>query len=643
MRTKAEFENLYRSILYSIDHLTHLTERERSNFKIKFLETFQKYSSVRLTDEHEAVLNRLHKRDDIVILRQDKGRGVVIVDKTTYISKAEDFLGGQEFIELQDDPTKSFQTKVQDTLREMKKSFGPATTYDKIYPSSARPGRYYGLAKLHKIANRLDEAGIVDELPMRPVISNIGTATYELSRYLAGILKPLTRSDFSVDSSKEFVDTLKTQTLPPGFCLVSFDVVSLFTKVPLDFTIELILKKIYEDRVIATKISRHQMKKLLLMCTKEMHFSFNGRIYQQVDGVAMGSPLGPVIANVFMAELEQTIVPNLAQDIKFWRRYVDDTFAFVKQDRIQAVLDCLNSYHPSIQFTHEMEEDGRIAFLDVKVITREDRGFETDIHRKKTDTNLYINWCAFAPKAWKIGTLKGLVRRAFVLCSTVEARNREISFLKKVFRGVNRYPSRVVTSTILEVERKFQQDTTEASESESDVDQQGTDGPLEAQDPVIVSKPIINLPYKGKDGEQIIRKFKAALNHALPETVKPQVVYTGKKISTFFQVKDPVPLEHDSNLVYRFVRHDVKRYVGETKVRNGERENQHRHTDKASAIFKFLRQPPEEDEPNDGEFKILEKGLPNKVTRKLAEALYIKEYNPDLNVNKQSYKLVLFN
>ena len=255
MRTKAEFEKLYQSILYSTDHLTHLTERERSNFKIKFLETFQKYSSVRLTDEHEAVLNRLHKRDDIVILRQDKGRGVVIVDKTTYISKAEDFLGGQEFIELQDDPTKSFQTKVQDTLREMKKSFGPATTYDKIYPSSARPGRYYGLAKLHKIANRLDEAGIVDELPMRPVISNIGTATYELSRYLAGILKPLTRSDFSVDSSKEFVDTLKTQTLPPGFCLVSFDVVSLFTKVPLDFTIELIFKKIYEDRMIATKIS----------------------------------------------------------------------------------------------------------------------------------------------------------------------------------------------------------------------------------------------------------------------------------------------------------------------------------------------------------------------------------------------------
>ena len=225
----------------------------------------------------------------------------------------------------------------------------------------------------------------------------------------------------------------------------------------------------------------------------------------------------------------------------------------------------------------------------------------------------------------------------------MEARNKEISFLKKVFRGVNRYPSRIVTSTILEVERKFQQDAAEARESESSVDHQETDGPMETQEPVIESKPIINLPYKGKDGEQIIRKFKAALNHALPDTVKPQVVYTGTKISTFFQVKDRVPLEHDSNLVYRFIRNDVTRYVGETKVRNGERETQHRHTDRASAIYKFLRGPPEGDEPNDGEFEILEKGLPNKITRKLAEALYIKEYNPDLNINKQSYKLCLFN
>ena len=128
------------------------------------------------------------------------------------------------------------------------------------------------------------------------------------------------------------------------------------------------------------------MKKLLLICTKEMHFSFNGKMYQQIDGVAMGSPLGPVIANIFMSELEKTLDPALSEDVSFWTRYVDDTFAFVREGSVQKVLDCLNGFHPSIQFTHENEVNGKIAFLDVNVSTRNDRRFDTSIHRKSTDT-----------------------------------------------------------------------------------------------------------------------------------------------------------------------------------------------------------------------------------------------------------------
>ena len=309
MRTKAEFERFYQSILNSTEHLNHLSERDRINLKAKFLETYNRYTSVRLPDDHVKVLNSLYRNKDIVILRQDKGRGVVILDKTLYVSKSEDFLNGTEFVELNEDPTKTFQGRVQRTLLEMKKCFSKQV-YERIYPSSARPGLYYGLAKVHKISNQInEEVGSIDSsnaarlLPLRPVISNIGTATYELSRYLAGVLKPLTKSEYSVESSKDFVDMLGSKSLPPGFSLVSFDVVSLFTKVPLDFTIDLILKKIYDERLIDTKITRQQMKKLLLICTKEMHFSFNGRMYRQIDGVAMGSPLGPVIANIFMSEL----------------------------------------------------------------------------------------------------------------------------------------------------------------------------------------------------------------------------------------------------------------------------------------------------------------------------------------------------
>ena len=77
---------------------------------------------------------------------------------------------------------------------------------------------YFGLAKMHKLK---DGSGNAGELPLRPVISNIGTATYELSKYLAEILKPLTKSDYSIDSTKDFVTKIRNENIPEGYKLVS--------------------------------------------------------------------------------------------------------------------------------------------------------------------------------------------------------------------------------------------------------------------------------------------------------------------------------------------------------------------------------------------------------------------------------------
>ena len=72
------------------------------------------------------------------------------------------------------------------------------------------------------------------------------------------------------------------------------------------------------------------MKDLLLLCTKNVHFSFNNDIYTQTDGVAMGSPLGPVLAGIFMVELERTVLPTLKDHMSTWKRYVDDTITYIK-------------------------------------------------------------------------------------------------------------------------------------------------------------------------------------------------------------------------------------------------------------------------------------------------------------------------
>ena len=92
-----------------------------------------------------------------------------------------------------------------------------------------------------------------------------------------------------------------------GYKMVSFDVRALFTNVPSDRTINIILNRIYNDNELKISISRNEMKELLLFCTKKVHFTFNGKVYMQVDGVAMGSPLGPVLVDIFLIELEKTI------------------------------------------------------------------------------------------------------------------------------------------------------------------------------------------------------------------------------------------------------------------------------------------------------------------------------------------------
>ena len=78
--------------------------------------------------------------------------------------------------------------------------------------------------------------------------------------------------------------------------MVSFDVKSLLTNVPLDRTINVILKRIYDDNELRISVSRNEVKELLFLCTKNVHFTFTGTIYMQIDGVAMQSHLRPVLA-----------------------------------------------------------------------------------------------------------------------------------------------------------------------------------------------------------------------------------------------------------------------------------------------------------------------------------------------------------
>ena len=112
-------------------------------------------------------------------------------------------------------------------------------------------------------------------------------------------MSSLANSEYIVTSIKNFIEKIKNVKVPDGHQLISYDVKSLFTNVPLQKTIDIILKRIYENKEINTSISKKDMKDMLILCTKSVHFSMNGDIYLQIDGVAMGPPLGPVLAGIF--------------------------------------------------------------------------------------------------------------------------------------------------------------------------------------------------------------------------------------------------------------------------------------------------------------------------------------------------------
>ena len=441
-----EFELFSQNVLIDI---LDIPESEISKIKTKLRNTCEKYSKVKVLYRHRKIVLELSKNKNIVILKQDKGRGVVVMDKHKYLEKCMSMLTTKHFKLVDSDPTKTLESKVQRSLRKLKSRLSPYE-YKKLYPTGSCPGKFYGTAKLHK----LPVNGKIDDLLIRPIVSNINTATYQLAKHLSKVPSPLRESEHNIKSTKDFIRQVKEEPIPAGYEMVSFDVKSLFTNVPLDRTIDIILNRIYDHKELETPITRCEMKEMLTLCTKIVHFTYNRKIFVQTDGVAMGSPLGPVFADILMIELEKSLLPDIyIQYIKFWMRYIDDTTPYVKIGSIKHISSLLNSFHKNIQFTFESENKGTLPFLDV-LLCRNGSELTTTVYRKKTNNDIYLNWNIFAPVSWKRGKLRTLVQRAYLVCSTETYLKKELTYLEKVFIEKNNYPKYVIIQVFTQVKEE---------------------------------------------------------------------------------------------------------------------------------------------------------------------------------------------
>ena len=237
----------------------------------------------------------------------------VVLDKTDYYDKINTLVNEQQtYEELKGDPTPILRRKLNSKLRTSLKKTDviDIQSYNRLRCRVPQPPKIYGLPKLHK-----------PNKPMRPIVSIYGSPTYEISKYLTTVLKPLTNeSRHKLQCTENFIDAIKTVQTPGDYRLVSFDVKSLFTSIPLQLALDCTATAIKNSTTKLPLPTADDLMDLLKLFLTSTYIQYNGKHYKQLHGTAMGSPVFVVV--------EQNIEERALATYKrtLWLRYVDDIF-----------------------------------------------------------------------------------------------------------------------------------------------------------------------------------------------------------------------------------------------------------------------------------------------------------------------------
>ena len=301
------------------------------------------------------------------------------------------------------------------------------------------------------------------------------------------------------------------------------------------------MDKIYVNKILPTTLHKRTLKKLILdSCTKNT-FTFNGDLYEQVDGVSMGSSLGPVLANIIMADLERNIIEPLLQDgtLKFYARYVDDTLVLIKPSDVSKVVEHLNSYHKNLKFTVDNFENDVVHFLDILITNN-----QTDVYYKDTHSAQYTHFSSYTPWRLKTAWINALYHRAQKICSNKKLFSKQLSNIVK-FMSWNGYPKHIRHAIINRLK--------------------GNKTKLKLTDDDDIINIYVRLPFAGLKGEQLFISTIRKMKRFLKPNVKFKVTHETKKVSFFVGTKDKVPLSQKHSIVYKITCPGCgEQYVGKT-------------------------------------------------------------------------------
>ena len=281
--------------------------------------------------------------------------------------------------------------------------------------------RIYGSPKIHK-----------DNCPLRPIVEGIGSVTYELQKALKPILKPIEGDpEFYIKDSKDLVKIMKDIKLEPDEIIMSHDVVGLFTNVSNDLALQIIKDKLSDDSSLKDRTNLHidDVMELLSLVLRTTYFSYDGKIYQQKFGVAMGGPISPIVANIVMDFMFKKYMETVPADIKprLLKKFVDDSVSVVKEGAVAQLTAFMNGLDPTknLTYTDELPIDNKLPCLDLLFHKKEDGTLKTTVYRKKTHTDQYLNFASHHPLHHKQGVVRTLLDRADALVSEPEDKAAE--------------------------------------------------------------------------------------------------------------------------------------------------------------------------------------------------------------------------
>ena len=404
--------------------LTAMTTEEADTIRADLSSIIRKAKPPKrnITRKQSISLKFLQQNENIIILPADKGRATVVLDKEDYIKKCNEHLTSGPYTKLKKDPTSSVVSKVTKKLIELRdNNLIKQQEYFKLKPTGTQPPRFYGLPKIHK-----------DGIPMRPIVSYTGTPLYEISKYIANILRPYGKlKEQHIHSSKSFSTFICQQKIEPDEIMVSFDVTSLYTTIPIDQALLVIRDLLEHAQKLAdrTLLSPKQILDLPDILLRTTYFKFNGDFYQQTDGAAMGGPTSAIVSEIYMQSLETTAITTADHPPKIWECHVDDVFSIVHKAYLQELLEHINNLHPQTQFTKEEESNSSLPFLDTLVQRNHDKSISVKIYRKPTHTNQYLKYTSHNPTSAKQSVITALFDRADKMFQTKRTKlKKNISF-----------------------------------------------------------------------------------------------------------------------------------------------------------------------------------------------------------------------